>query len=170
MKAITVRQPWAWAIQAGLKTVENRTVGYSYRGLLAIHAGSGWSKRGARDPRIIRAIIDRRIELPFDPVFTTDRETGRPALFHSSGLMSGALIAITSLDDVHPEHGCCQDRWGEASYTEAGGKQRTEIEHLVLEDIQPLKLMIPLIMPGRLGLWNVTGEALAEVIRQTRAT
>ena len=39
MKAITVRQPWAWAIATGLKSVENRTWRARYRGPLVIHAG-----------------------------------------------------------------------------------------------------------------------------------
>lgn len=40
MKALTIRQPWAWAICAGFKTVENRTWLTNYRGELAIHAGT----------------------------------------------------------------------------------------------------------------------------------
>lgn len=38
-KALSVRQPWAWAIVEGLKPVENRTWPTSYRGPLLIHAG-----------------------------------------------------------------------------------------------------------------------------------
>lgn len=38
-KAITIHQPWAWAIAEGIKTVENRTWATSYRGPIAIHAG-----------------------------------------------------------------------------------------------------------------------------------
>lgn len=38
MKALSVRQPWAWLIVHGEKTVENRTWPTSYRGPLAIHA------------------------------------------------------------------------------------------------------------------------------------
>ncbi len=41
MKAITIRQPWASLIMAGIKTVENRTWRTSYRGPLLIHAGAG---------------------------------------------------------------------------------------------------------------------------------
>ncbi len=40
MKAITIHQPWAWAIAEGYKTVENRTWCTNYRGQLAIHAGN----------------------------------------------------------------------------------------------------------------------------------
>jgi hypothetical protein len=41
MRALTVQQPWAWAIVHGGKDVENRTQAWGYRGPLAIHAGSG---------------------------------------------------------------------------------------------------------------------------------
>lgn len=44
MKALTVQQPWAWAIFHG-KDIENRTQLWSYRGPLAIHAGARWSAR-----------------------------------------------------------------------------------------------------------------------------
>lgn len=39
MKALSIRQPWAWAIVAGYKPVENRTWYCGYRGELYIHAG-----------------------------------------------------------------------------------------------------------------------------------
>jgi hypothetical protein len=38
MKALSVCQPWAWAIVAGLKTVENRSRPTRHRGPLVIHA------------------------------------------------------------------------------------------------------------------------------------
>ena len=40
MKALTIHGPWAWAIAAGHKTIENRSWSVNYRGQLAIHAGS----------------------------------------------------------------------------------------------------------------------------------
>lgn len=39
MLALSVQQPWAWAIMAGIKPVENRTWRTKYRGELVIHAG-----------------------------------------------------------------------------------------------------------------------------------
>jgi len=39
MKALTVCQPWAWAIIQGIKRVENRTWRTKHRGPLVIHAG-----------------------------------------------------------------------------------------------------------------------------------
>jgi hypothetical protein len=38
-KALTVRQPWASLITAGLKDVENRSKPVRYRGTILIHAG-----------------------------------------------------------------------------------------------------------------------------------
>jgi hypothetical protein len=40
MKALTIKQPWAWAIMAGLKTAENRSWFTPHRGRLLIHAGA----------------------------------------------------------------------------------------------------------------------------------
>ena len=42
MKALSIRQPFPWAIMAGIKPVENRTWSTAYRGPLAIHAGVAW--------------------------------------------------------------------------------------------------------------------------------
>jgi len=39
MKAILIRQPWAWLIVHGYKDVENRTWSTKYRGPILIHAG-----------------------------------------------------------------------------------------------------------------------------------
>jgi hypothetical protein len=46
MKALSVCQPWAWAIVAGLKTVENRTRRTRHRGPLVIHASKSRRHRG----------------------------------------------------------------------------------------------------------------------------
>ena len=52
MKAISVRQPWAWAILHAGKDIENRSWNTHYRGELLIHASAtldrehlGWPKR-----------------------------------------------------------------------------------------------------------------------------
>lgn len=39
MKALSVKQPWAWAIVNGFKPIENRTFDVSYRGEILIHTG-----------------------------------------------------------------------------------------------------------------------------------
>lgn len=39
MKALSIKQPWAWLIVNGIKPVENRDWYCNYRGPLVIHAG-----------------------------------------------------------------------------------------------------------------------------------
>lgn len=46
MKALSIRQPWAWLIVHGYKPVENRTWRTSYRGPLLIHAGRAFDGAG----------------------------------------------------------------------------------------------------------------------------
>jgi|PlaIllAssembly_1097288.scaffolds.fasta_scaffold363432_2 hypothetical protein len=55
MKAISLKQPYAWAVIFGGKDIENRTWNTKYRGELAIHASSSalkdyWWPRGTPKP------------------------------------------------------------------------------------------------------------------------
>lgn len=131
MKALTVQQPWAWAIFHG-KNVENRTQTWAYRGRLAIHAGKRDSDRGWTSPLIEAIGI---------------HEGG----VIDGGLEYGAIIGVVDLVDCHPEAGCCQP-WGESSYVEHGGRERRHITHLVLEN--PRLLPEPIPCRGALGLWT----------------
>lgn len=141
MKAITVRQPWAWAIAEGHKPVENRSRGTSYRGPLAIHAGLTWSDRGAEDPRVMVQWAPPGMLGHYDRIPEAAFE------FHR-----GAIIAVADLVDSHPDAGCCRP-WGESSYQEAGGRTIRTVHHLVLENVLPTRG--PLACRGSLGLWTV---------------
>jgi hypothetical protein len=44
VKALSIRQPWAWAIIHAGKDVENRTWSTSYRGPVLIHAAKGMTR------------------------------------------------------------------------------------------------------------------------------
>jgi hypothetical protein len=152
VKAITIRQPWAQAVAAGVKRIENRTTVYTYRGLLAIHAGVAWSHRGAADERIAtwhghRMLIGQPCHpMPHERLFPTS-----------------AVIGVCELVDAHPDGGCCRP-WGESSYREAGGRERQSIAHLVLQHRGVLAEPIPL--PGRLGLWTVPPDVIDRIKRE----
>lgn len=130
IRALTVQQPWAWAIIHGGKTIENRTQNWAYRGPLAIHAGTRWSERGDRSPLIHAAAGGRSL---------------------AGALTMGAIIGVVDLVDVHPNAGCCKP-WGESSYTEHGGRERRSITHLILD--HPRALPEPIPCRGALGLWT----------------
>lgn len=81
MKAITIRQPYAWLIIAGHKPVENRTWNIHHRGPLAIHAGVRMHDHSIEE-------IERRCNVQID----------RAALLH------GGVIGIVDLVDVVRAH------------------------------------------------------------------
>lgn len=61
-RALSIRQPWAWAILFGGKTVENRPWHASYTGPLLIHASKTHDVKGYR--RIQYAVARGRLILP----------------------------------------------------------------------------------------------------------
>ena len=161
MKALTVQQPWAWAIFHG-KNVENRTQQWRYRGPLAIHAGARWSEHGCTDERVLRAYTKYlgfehwegqwggHTYGAIEPDFDTDREL----------INLSAIIGVVDLVDSHPDAGCCRP-WGESAYAEHGGRERRAVTHLVLENPRPLTEPIP--CRGALGLWTPPADVLARL-------
>jgi hypothetical protein len=154
MKALTVQQPWAWAVVHGGKDVENRTQAWSYRGPLAIHAGMRLSQRGVESPLIEQATSDASY-------FGDD-----PAPY----VARGAFIGVVDLVDVHLSITCVDadgamcSAWAESWYLEhdgAGGHVRRDVVHLVLEN--PRALPEPLPCKGRLGLWTPPAEVLDQL-------
>ncbi|WP_420213466.1 ASCH domain-containing protein (plasmid) [Burkholderia aenigmatica] len=64
MKALSIRQPWAWLIAAGHKDIENRTWRTHYRGALLIHASAGMTRREYLDVCAYLDIEIGGIQLP----------------------------------------------------------------------------------------------------------
>jgi hypothetical protein len=63
-KALSIRQPWAHLIVAGIKQIENRTWTTRYRGPLLIHAGQLWHDETIADiERRHRIAIPRDLQL-----------------------------------------------------------------------------------------------------------
>jgi hypothetical protein len=85
MKALSIRQPWAWLIVAGHKDIENRSWATNYRGPLLIHAGRAL----ARMP--IEKIEKRyRVKVPRDQ------------------LLRGGIVGQVELADIVENH---KSRW-----------------------------------------------------------
>lgn len=77
IKVLSVRQPWAWLILTGRKSIENRSWSTQYRGPLYIHAGLNMHQRPVAD-------IERQFQIEID------REA----------LAFGAIIGRVELIDV----------------------------------------------------------------------
>jgi hypothetical protein len=168
MRALTVRQPWAYAIIHLGKDVENRSrnIAGSYRGPIAIHAGK----------RLDTAALDEAARLAGHSVSSL------------IGLMAdaplGAIIGVVDLVDVHPSDWCWetdlrrvrdlyrQDREAFDALPDSGaggilGKVRVCSPwahdgqcHLVLANPRPCE---PIPCKGRLGLWTVPDEVEAKI-------
>ncbi|MEV0994617.1 ASCH domain-containing protein [Nonomuraea sp. NPDC050202] len=154
MKALSVRQPYAWAIAHGGKDIENRSWGAGYRGPLAIHAGARWDEDGATDKRILRAL--HQFGDRFTPPLRVER-LGPTAvrLLRDGQLTAGAVVAVARVELVCiGQRGCgCDSPWTvQGQY------------HWRLRDVQPLSAPVP--CKGRLGLWDLPDDVEAEVMSQ----
>jgi hypothetical protein len=64
MKAITLRQPWAWAIINAGKDIENRNWKTHFRGRVAIHAAAGMTLSEYEEGCTYIKNINRRRRIP----------------------------------------------------------------------------------------------------------
>ncbi len=65
MKALSIRQPWAWLIVHGYKDIENRTWKTSFRGHFLVQAGLKFDYQGYED-------VCRQFDIPLPPAHTFD--------------------------------------------------------------------------------------------------
>lgn len=61
MRALTVRQPWAWLLMHGTKDIENRNWPTSIRGTVAIHAAKGMTTAEWHDAVEFVATFDEKL-------------------------------------------------------------------------------------------------------------
>jgi hypothetical protein len=115
MKTLSIRQPWAWLIVNGTKTVENRSWSTSYRGPLAIHAAltiEEWAVKNAiaeyerlGDPLDAQELIDIRttgaIVGVVDVVDCTKTPTDENDVeWHSPGMWAFVLRNAWTIDPI----------------------------------------------------------------------
>jgi hypothetical protein len=157
LRILTVRQPWAWAIAAGFKSVENRTrnIAGDYRGPVAIHAGVRDDTSARSHPEIIRRA---REQWGVEPA----------ALFTGERHMYGHILAVVNLYAVHQHDGtadfrCCPNapdryrRWADP-----------DAWHLCMAS--PRTLAEPIPYRGNLGLRPLDDDTTARVLAQIGAT
>jgi hypothetical protein len=163
MRAITIQQPWAWAIAEGYKPVENRGQNVRYRGEVAIHASIEVSASPLPD-REACAALDRlggrgNVWDPrWYPAPLRRPPSARPTL------ALGAVVAVGQLVDAHRatidgEGLCCQP-WGQAVH---GANARTAW-HLVLADVRALAE--PVQCRGMQAVpWPIKDDSVVDAIR-----
>jgi hypothetical protein len=160
MRALSVRQPWAWAIACAGKTVENRTWPTRYTGEVAIHASKACDEVAVMPtPEALGLFMDAVLD---------DMRGGVPAL------AAGVVIAVAQLAGCHPhpdaDSGCYRDsgdsRWPACSPWAVPGQW-----HWQLVSVRPLPEPVP--CRGALGLWRLpddVGQAVRKQLGDTRAS
>jgi hypothetical protein len=64
MKAISIKQPWAWLIVNGHKKIENRDWTTNRRGRYLIHASKGMTKKYYKEVKLLVEEINPAIVIP----------------------------------------------------------------------------------------------------------
>ena len=89
MKAISIRQPWAWLIIEGHKPIENRTWPTNFRGDIQIHAAKGCTVQEYTDA------------VEFVRSFNPTLAAGIPPLHQ---LDKGGIIGLVRITDCVRKH------------------------------------------------------------------
>lgn len=155
MRAITIQQPYAWAVCRGGKGVENRR---DRRGETA--AVRAWARAAGTEVAIHSSRRDAGQDAfrlvkhlsPVDPVFPGF--PGRPTEWEY-----GAVIAVATVTGVHGASSCYDPESGRFCSPWADD----HAAHLVLDDVRVLKR--PVSARGQLGLWEITDQATVGQIR-----
>jgi hypothetical protein len=145
MKALSIRQPWIWAIIAEGKWPENRSRPTSYRGPLALHASRGY------DTDATLPVLEADEQLMKAQDEGTDVR-----------LTTGAILAVAELSGCHPADEC-EREWGFCTpWAEPG------LWHWEIGSVRPLARPVP--AKGMLGLWKVPEDAERAVRAQLEAS
>lgn len=151
LRALTVRQPWAWCIariaeDADAKPVENRgwRPGQRWRGLLAIHAGARVDDDAFWDENVLMAIGRWPVPADFPDSAAWPWQT------------TGAVVAVATLADV-----CSAAFRSDRVRCGCGPWAMPHQHHWQLTAVHPLADPVP--ATGRQGLW-IPEPQLAERI------
>lgn len=139
-KALTIRQPHAWAVARGIKTIENRPWSVTYRGPVFIHAGQQLSSA-----------------LAFEEVTSLAREAGHevPRLGGPGAPTEAAFGSVIAVADLVRSH-----RWVECQ-RHCDPWAHDSKAHLRLANPRILRYPVP--ANGNTILWTPSEDLVAEV-------
>lgn len=152
MRALTILQPYAWAIAAGYKLVENRTWhpvpgdGFRLGDRIAIHAGKEWHERfseGTAEPGVDRFTrLEHAHGGPLPPDVNVPDDFDRGAII--------AVARVVSFVAVPNKLSAEQRRWFEGPWG------------WVLEDVRRVTPAVE--ARGALGFWHVSAPTTELVL------
>jgi hypothetical protein len=167
LRALTIQQPFAWAVAYGGKSPENRGQRMGHRGPLAIHAGvtlhNGHFPTRGGDPQVVAAA--RELDSMggrqncWNP---RHRIPSAMSPFPHPGLALGAVIAVANVAGCHHATDCRTVSGSLCSPWALPGQW-----HIELDRVRPLPAAVP--ARGMPGLWILPNDAATDVRRLTEA-
>ena len=125
MKAITIKQPFASLIAAGLKEYEFRTWKTNYRGEILIHAGKSIDKDA------MKKFESLKLEYP-----------------------TGCIIAKAKLTDCVPVTEAVKEKLREKNFLVYSGTTESADWNGYGFKLENVEAMEPILVNGMLGLWE----------------
>jgi hypothetical protein len=167
--ALSVCQPWAWAIAQGHKSVENRTWATRYRGPIAIHASSSKRHLSTENECFLIDAGDHIYREMDDPRYTP----GNP-LFYFSAIV-GVAEVVGCVEVPNPL------KFDQAVEAAGFGKWLRDKSHRVPPSYwaqgtqcwlltNPVQFTEPISCKGALNLWKLTPELQTAIKRELRRT
>lgn len=164
-RALTVCQPWAWAIVAGFKSVENRTWDTKFRGTLAIHASSSKRHLTYDAESILIDAGDHVFDAINDPRFTPENPCWYPSA------IIGTVDVIGCVDVPDPSgfnraveaagHGdWLRDKCH--SVPPAYWAEGTKCWLLA----NPVQFTVPVASKGALNIWHLSADQQAAIAKE----
>ncbi len=156
MKALSIRQPWAWAILHAGKDIENRDWYASFRGRFAIHAAKGMTAQEYRDgiAYIHRAFIANVLMTPTTVQLGDGRLSVASGEIVTPGFDDIARGAIVGVADLCACISSSPSPWFEGKYG------------FVLRNV--IALPEPILCKGALSFWDVPPDVEAQIERQLK--
>ncbi len=167
MKALSIRQPWAWAILFAGKRIENRRQKNDrepraltgFRGEFLIHASAGLS-RFENDVEVLADLLDEPAWLRFRDehldLQIACKGTGRRWRPRAS-LPLGGIVGVARVEGVIDPTGLAPDDQARWHFPDSFG--------LVLTDVRPLAFVKH---PGSLGFFRVPEKIAARAMSDGR--
>lgn len=144
MKALSIKQPWAGLIIAGIKTVENRTWGTLYRGTLVIVSTQKPDKIAMESMRMRLGTLPATCDINGAILGTAE--------------LTGHILYLEEDDEIGTDH---------PGLTESNYEWWDDYcMGWVLESPHPLSSPIP--YKGRLGLYPLPDDVIAEIVKRIK--
>jgi hypothetical protein len=166
-RALSVCQPWAWAIAAGFKVVENRTCSTPYRGPVAIHASTSYGHLTLDNDIFLQASHPDIKAALLDPAIIEDDDLEKCRTI----LHLGSLIGVAELVDIVHYRGPVDDEKLRAAAKAAGCSMKIDPVRFADPGAEcwlfrnAVEFTLPIPCKGKLNVWGLDDGQRAAVAK-----